>query len=93
MSTLKNTCLFYILLLVLLEGSSYTKLQDTAKPVLISCCFTPADDAIFYNFLKILSILSEKRFVINFLFSTDSIQSPLSPPPPPHTPLTPLGNS
>ena len=50
---------------VLQESLMINFRQDTATSSFISCCFTSSftsADIIFYSFLEICSILSEKRF-------------------------------
>ena len=54
--------------------------QDAATSSFISCCFTSSftsADAIFYSFLEICSILSEKKiFITSFPFFNRVAQTP-----------------
>ena len=72
---MKNTSLFYIVFQVL-TGYFCEKLQDTATSSFIFCftsVFISADT--FYNFLELHST-SEKDFITNFPFLTDSPKPP-----------------
>ena len=76
---MKNTCLFYIVFQVmkvlLIKITGFLK-KDTGTSSFISYCFTltfTSADIIFHNFLELYSTLSEKLFVKNVPFLTDSL--------------------